>query len=43
MQPALHSQQGYNPPPGTSTVGEGSTLPPGEVNLEQISNLMAGK
>ena len=43
MQPALHSQQGYNPPPGISTAGEGSTLPPGEVNLDQIANLMSGK
>ena len=43
MQPALHSQQGYNPPAGVNTVGEGSTLPPGEVNLDQIVNLMSGK
>ena len=43
MQPALHSQQGYNPPPGTSTAGEGSTLPPGEVSIDQIANLMSGK
>ena len=43
MQPALHSQQGYNPPPGISTAGEGSTLPPGEVSIDQIANLMSGK
>ena len=43
MLPALHSQQGYNPPAGVNTVGEGSTLPPGEVNLDQIVNLMSGK
>ena len=42
MQPALHSQQEYNPGPGNTT-GEGSALPPGEVNLNQIANLMAGK
>ena len=43
MQPALHSQQGYNPPAGVNTVGEGSTLPPGEVSIDQIANLMSGK
>jgi len=43
MQPALNSQQGYNPPVGVNTVGEGSSLPPGEVNLDQIANLMSGK
>ena len=42
MQPALNSQQEYNPGPGNTT-GEGSALPPGEVNLNQIANLMAGK
>ena len=43
MQTALHSQQGYNPPAGISTAGEGSTLPPGEVSIDQIANLMSGK
>jgi hypothetical protein len=43
MQPVLNSQQGYNPPAGVNTVGEGSTLPPGEVSIDQIANLMTGK
>ena len=43
IQPTLHSQQGYNPPAGISTAGEGSTLPPGEVSIDQIANLMSGK
>ena len=43
MQPVLHSQQGYNPPVGVNTAGEGSTLPPGEVSIDQIANLMSGK
>lgn len=34
MQPA------YTPPP-ISTTGEGSSLPPGEVNLDQIMGLMS--
>jgi len=32
-------QQAYTPPP-MSTAGEGSSLPPGEVNLDQILGLM---
>ena len=32
-------QPSYTPPP-ISTVGEGSALPPGEVNLDQIMGLM---
>ena len=43
IQPTLHSQQGYNPPVGVNTSGEGSTLPPGEVSIDQIANLMTGK
>ena len=42
-QPALHSQQDYNPGVGGNTTGEGSALPPGEVSMNQIANLMAGK
>lgn len=34
-----HVQPSYTPPP-MSTVGEGSALPPGEVNLDQIMGLM---
>ena len=34
----INTQQ-YNPPP-VYTVGEGSTLPPGEVGLDQIMNLL---
>jgi hypothetical protein len=32
-------QPAYTPPP-VNTVGEGSSLPSGEVNLDQIMNLM---
>ena len=41
-QPAFQTQQGYNPGPGNTT-GEGSKLPEGEVSMNQIANLMAGK
>jgi hypothetical protein len=34
-----HAQPSYTPPP-INTVGEGSSLPSGEVNLDQIMNLM---
>ena len=43
MQPVLHSHQGYNTTVGVNTAGEGSTLPPGEVSIDQIANLMSGK
>jgi hypothetical protein len=33
------AQPTYTPPP-VNTVGDGSSLPPGEVNLNQILNLM---
>jgi hypothetical protein len=35
-------QPAYTPPP-VNTVGEGSSLPSGEVNLDQIINLMNSK
>lgn len=41
--PTMHSQQGYNPGAGVNTMGEGSSLPVGEVSLDQIANLMSGK
>ena len=34
-----HAQSAYTPPP-VSTVGEGSSLPGGEVSLDQIMGLM---
>jgi len=34
-----HAQPAYTPPP-VNTIGDGSSLPPGEVNLDQILNLM---
>ena len=37
--PNLHSNQPYNPG-GVNTSGEGSSLPPGEVSIDQIANLM---
>jgi len=36
---SLHAQPTYTPPP-VSTVGEGTSLPAGEVNLDQILGLM---
>tara|TARA_Y100000034_G_scaffold104320_1_gene130775 strand:- start:806 stop:1153 length:348 start_codon:yes stop_codon:yes gene_type:complete len=42
-QPTLNSQQGYNPGVGVNTSGEGSSLPPGEVSMDQIANLMTSK
>jgi hypothetical protein len=30
----------YTPPPGTATFGEGSALPPGEVDLSQIAGFL---
>lgn len=37
-----HTQPAYTPPP-VSTVGEGSSLPGGEVSLNQIMGLMSAK
>jgi hypothetical protein len=36
-------QVGYRPPVSANTTGEGSSLPPGEVNLNQIMGLMNKK
>ena len=33
-------QPGYRPPASANTTGEGSSLPPGEVNLDQIMGLI---
>ena len=35
-----HAQPAYTPPP-VNTAGDGSSLPHGEVNLDQILNLMS--
>ena len=40
--PRAISSQEYNPG-NTSTIGEGSRLPEGEVSMNQIANLMSGK
>jgi hypothetical protein len=37
-----HAQPAYTPPP-VNTVGEGSSLPSGEVSLDQIMGIMSGK
>jgi hypothetical protein len=37
------AQPGYRPPVSANTTGEGSSLPPGEVNLDQIMGLMSRK
>jgi len=37
-----HAQPAYSPPP-VSTMGEGSSLPGGEVSLDQIMGIMSGK
>jgi hypothetical protein len=37
-----HAQPAYTPPP-VSTAGEGSSLPGGEVSLDQIMGIMNGK
>ena len=34
------AQPGYRPPATANTTGEGSSLPPGEVNLDQIMGLI---
>ena len=35
-----HAQPAYTPPPSANTMGEGSSLPGGEVSLDQIMGLM---
>jgi hypothetical protein len=37
------AQPGYRPPATANTTGEGSALPPGEVNLDQIMGLISKK
>lgn len=37
------AQPGYRPPASANTTGEGSSLPPGEVNLDQIMGLINKK
>jgi hypothetical protein len=37
-----HAQPTYTPPP-VSTMSEGSSLPGGEVSLDQIMGIMSGK
>ena len=37
------AQPGYRPPASANTAGEGSSLPPGEVNLDQIMGLINKK
>jgi len=37
-----HAQPSYTPPP-VSTIGDGSSLPPGEVSLNQIMGIMNNK
>ena len=37
------AQPGYRPPATANTAGEGSSLPPGEVNLDQIMGLINKK
>jgi hypothetical protein len=37
-----HAQPSYTPPP-MNTAGEGSSLPSGEVSLDQIMGIMGGK
>jgi hypothetical protein len=39
----IGAQPGYRPPVSANTTGEGSSLPPGEVNLDQIMGLMNKK
>jgi hypothetical protein len=38
-----HVQPSYTPPPSVNTMGEGSSLPGGEVSLDQIMGIMNGK
>lgn len=37
------AQPGYRPPATVNTAGEGSSLPPGEVNFDQIMGLISKK
>lgn len=37
------STQAYRPPASANTTGEGSSLPPGEVSLDQLMSLMNKK
>jgi len=37
-----HAQPVYTPPP-VNTMGDGSSLPPGEVSLDQIMGIMNNK
>lgn len=37
------AQPGYSPPASANTAGEGSALPAGEVNLDQIMGLISKK
>ena len=38
-----HAQPSYTPPASANTMGEGSSLPGGEVSLDQIMGIMNGK
>jgi len=38
-----HAQPSYTPPPSANTMGEGSSLPGGEVSLDQIMGIMNNK
>jgi hypothetical protein len=38
-----HAQPSYTPHPSVNTMGEGSSLPGGEVSLDQIMGIMNGK
>jgi len=38
-----HAQPSYTPPPSINTMGEGSSLPGGEVSLDQIMGIMNNK
>ena len=40
---SFRQQPGYRPPSSANTTGEGSSLPPGEVNLDQIMSLINKK
>jgi hypothetical protein len=38
-----HAQPSYTPPPSANTMSEGSSLPGGEVSLDQIMGIMNAK
>jgi hypothetical protein len=40
---AFGANPGYNPGTGSNTAGQGSSLPPGEVNMSQIMGLINKK